>query len=103
MNEYDPDVRKKKQEGGKSKRDQELEDIRQVMATANGRGFILKLLEKSGVFNLSYSSNANETAFKEGRRSLGLSVYRDVAEAVPDGVRQLLGDFYVRRTGNHDS
>ena len=99
MTEYDPDVRKKKQDENKSKRDQEIEDLRKVLATPSGRGYILRLLERCGAFNLSYCNNSGETAFKEGRRSVGLSIYRDVADASHDGVRNLIGDFYERRTG----
>jgi hypothetical protein len=101
MNQYDPDIRKKKQDESKSKRDQEIEDLRQVLATASGRGYILRLLERCGTFNLSYCNNASETAFKEGRRSIGLGVYRDIADASHDGVRNIIGDFYERRTGNN--
>lgn len=101
MSQYDPETRKKKQDEAKSKRDQEIDDLRKVLAAPGGQGYILRLLERCGSFNLSYSTSANETAFKEGRRSIGLSIYRDVAEADPDGVRQLLGDFYARRTGNN--
>jgi hypothetical protein len=104
MSNYDPDTRKKKQDESKSKHDQEIEDLRQLLATKGGQGYILRILERCGCFNISYSSNASETAFKEGRRSIGLSIYRDVAEASHDGVRNILGDFYVRRTGsNRDS
>ena len=101
MSNYDPEARKKKQDDAKSKRDQEVEDLRQVLAIPGGQAYILRLLERSGTFNLSYSNSANETAFKEGRRSVGLSIYRDVADASPDGIRQLLGDFYARRSGNN--
>lgn len=101
MNQHDPDHRKQKQDESKSKRDQEIEDLRQVLATPSGRGYILRLLERCGAFNLSYCNNSGETAFKEGRRSVGLSIYRDVADASHDGVRNLIGDFYERRTGNN--
>jgi len=101
MNQYDPDIRKKKQDESKSKRDQEIEDLRQLLATPSGRGYILRLLERCGNFNLSYSNNASETAFKEGRRSVGLSIYRDIADASHDGVRNIIGDFYERRSGSN--
>ena len=101
MSQHDPDHRKQKQDENKSRRDQELEDLRQILAIPAGRGYILRLLERCGCFNLSYSNNARETAFKEGRRSVGLSIYRDVAEADHSGVRNIIGDFYERRTGSN--
>lgn len=101
MNNYDPETRKKKQDESKSKRDQEVDDLRRVLETPAGRGYILRLLERCGSFNLSYSNNASETAFKEGRRSVGLSIYRDIADASHDGVRNIIGDFYERRSGNN--
>ena len=101
MSQYDSEHRKQKQDENKSRRDQELEDLRQILAIPGGRGYILRLLERCGCFNLSYCNNGNETSFKEGRRSVGLSIYRDIAEADHSGVRNIIGDHYERRTGNN--
>ena len=101
MSQYDSEHRKQKQDENKSRRDQELEDLRQILAIPGGRGYILRLLERCGCFNLSYCNNGNETSFKEGRSSVGLSIYRDIAEADHSGVRNIIGDHYERRTGNN--
>mgnify|MGYP001561964717 CR=1 FL=1 len=73
-------VRKAKQRE-RQERDQELKDLRDVLSTRQGRRFIWRTLTLAGVFRLSFvPGEPEETAFNEGRRSLGLSLMADVHE-----------------------
>lgn len=61
-------------------RRQQLEDLRGVMSTSEGRRFMWRLLGETNLFALSYTGNA-ETYFREGRRSVGLNLFKDLHEA----------------------
>ena len=72
--------RRKKEKSG---RDQELEDIRHVLATRQGRRFYWRYLSECGVFRTSFVTNAT-IYFNEGRRSIGLHLMADMNEAAPE-------------------
>ncbi len=67
------------------KRALELADLRTVMALKEGRRFVWRLLNvKSGILTSSYAQNANDMAFNEGMRNVGLKTIRDIDEACRD-------------------
>ena len=70
-------------------RQQELDDIRELMATALGRRIMWRLLAMSGVYRLSYTGNS-ETYFREGQRSVGLRLIADIHEACPEAYVEML-------------
>jgi len=53
----------------------ELDDIRAVMATVEGRRFMWRFLE---------AGNISSTFYNEGKRELTLGFYADVMEACPE-------------------
>jgi hypothetical protein len=59
----------------------EKEDLRFILSTRIGRRFVWRLLENSGVFSTSFSSDALLTAFKEGNRNTGLSLLTAIQDA----------------------
>ncbi len=77
------DVRKAKQKE-RRKRESELNDLRSVMDTRQGRRFIWRYLSDAGVFRQSFVfGQADATSFNEGRRSLGLALLADIHELDP--------------------
>ena len=64
-------------------RERELNDLRVVMSSVEGRRFVWRLLEKAGVFRTSFTGNST-TFFNEGMRNMGLMVLGDVHEAAAD-------------------
>ena len=64
-------------------RRRELAEISDVLSTKSGRMFVWRILENAGIFRSSMSDSPNWTAFREGARSLGLSIYADMMEACP--------------------
>jgi hypothetical protein len=50
----------------------EVNDLRAIMSTKPGRRTMWRLLEKAGVYRLSFSPHDGFTEFNEGKRSLGL-------------------------------
>lgn len=78
MSNYDPhDLRgQERAEADKSTRarlDRETEeaDVKWLMSSKRGRRVIWRLLEQSGVFRLSFNTNAMQMAFNEGGRNFG--------------------------------
>lgn len=79
-NAADPDQVKKAKDKEKFNREDEILDLKEVLATHSGRRFIWRYLEKCGVFTSSFTGNS-ETFFKEGSRNIGLQLLADVQEA----------------------
>lgn len=65
-------------------RDQELRDIQAVMSTREGRRFLNRVLDKAAVMRCSFTGNANQTAFNEGQRNIGLFITGEIMEECGD-------------------
>lgn len=64
-------------------REQQLQDVRDVMSTPAGRRFIWRLLAEGNVFRNCFTGNST-TYYLEGKRELTLTFYTDVMEACPE-------------------
>lgn len=64
-------------------------DLRDVLAIPGGRRFLWDQMGESGVFHESFTSNANQTAFNEGKRSRGLKLLADILRIEPDRFLQM--------------
>jgi hypothetical protein len=53
-----------------------------VMQNPKGRHFVWSLLERCGLYQMSFTGNS-ETFFREGRRSIGLEMIADLEEVTP--------------------
>lgn len=58
-------------------------DLRWVMNHVRGRRFMRRLIDISGVYRGSFTGNS-ETFFREGERSVGIQVLRQIQESCPD-------------------
>jgi len=52
-------------------RENEEADLKWLMSNKRGRRIVWRLLEQSGVFRLSFDTNAMKMAFAEGNRNFG--------------------------------
>lgn len=52
-------------------REDEADGIKWLMGSKRGRRIIWRLLDQSGVFRLSFNTNAMQMAFAEGNRNFG--------------------------------
>lgn len=76
-------------------REQRLESTRRMLATREGRDFVWRVLDRAGIFALSYTGD-QETFFREGQRNIGLFVLDDVLAAEPDILHKLMKENYAR-------
>ncbi len=52
----------------------EIEDATLLMSTKSGRRFVARMLEDTGVYRVSYTPNAQQTAHNEGNRRVGVEL-----------------------------
>ena len=78
MSEYDPtDLRgQERTKADKVVRDRlsrenEEADLKRLMSSKRGRRYVWRLLDQTGVFRLSFNTNAMTMAFAEGNRNFG--------------------------------
>lgn len=64
-------------------REREIADLGEVLNTAAGQRLVWRLLSAAGIYRQSYVPDSGDTAFNEGRRSIGLMLIADIHEAWP--------------------
>ena len=77
----------------KRKRIRHLNDIRKVVSMPEGRRLYFFVLAESGIFRSSFTGNST-TFFNEGARNIGLILLRDIMEAKPDVLTQMMSENY---------
>ena len=81
-NIFDIEERNKKlTEAQKRVRQKEIDDVRKILKTPEGRRYFWRQLGKCGIFRNSFALNSNQTAFNEGIRDTGLGLLNDINEA----------------------
>ena len=76
----DPENVGAQQDRAKEARRQELADLRAILETPGGRRFFLRMLDRTGVFKVSFDNSGSITARNEGLRMIGLSLWRDLED-----------------------
>jgi hypothetical protein len=70
--------------------DLEIGDLKWLMSNKRGRRFIFTLLERAGVWRLSFNTNALTMAFAEGTRNEGLRLMAQLTEHCLDRYSEML-------------
>lgn len=91
MSNYDPtDLRSQdKQKAERVSREKlakenEETDIKWLMGTKRGRRILWRLMDQSGVFRLSFNTNAMQMAFAEGNRNFGNRMLAMIHDQCPE-------------------
>ncbi len=79
-------------------KNQSADDLRALLALAEGQRFLHRLLLATGPLASGYEAEPNATAFKQGVRWVGLWLLREILEANPGQAAALLAD-YVQTKG----
>lgn len=91
MSDYDP-TDTKSQERAKAEtdlrkhlaKDTEEADFKWLMSSKRGRRIIWRLLDRAGVFRLSFSTNAMQMAFAEGNKNEGVRTVAQIHSLCPE-------------------
>ncbi|HHT1685082.1 TPA: hypothetical protein ACTYOT_003257 [Raoultella ornithinolytica] len=62
----------------------DIDDIRFVMDSAQGRRVIWRVLEQGKVFSSCFAGDPHVTAFNEGQRNLALALFQRVMAHCPE-------------------
>ena len=65
-------------------KDTEEADLKWLMSSKRGRRIIWRLLDRTGVFRLSFNTNAMAMAFAEGNRNEGLRTMAQIHALCPE-------------------
>lgn len=69
---------------------QEAEDLKWLMSSKRGRRIVWRLLDRAGVFRLSFNATAMVMAFNEGTRNEGLRLLAAIHDHCPDRYVEML-------------
>lgn len=61
--------------------DQHLDDLRHLLAQPAGRRVLSQILQHCGMDAVSHCADPHQTAFNEGRRSVGVRLVRELRRA----------------------
>lgn len=73
----------------KNTREQELEDVKDILKNPAGVRFFKRIMTEGSVFTTTFTGNS-QTFFKEGARNLALKFLGDVAEAAPNKFTEII-------------
>jgi len=98
-NAADEDQVRDQSQKQKFRREREVNDIRSMLGTTEGRRFLWRLMEKCGVYRESFTGSS-ETFFLEGKRSIGLFVIAEIMDAEPEAYLLMIKE---NRKGDDDN
>lgn len=84
----------------RARHEADLEDVRRVMATAEGRRVVWRWLAAARVFGKCYTGSSG-TFYREGRREYGLQLFAEVLEACPGLYAQAVDEIRARSGDDH--
>jgi len=76
--------------------------LQAIMKTADGREWMWDHLARCNVFAQTYTSDTHDTAFNEGRRSIGLRLLADLQEHVFTQYQQMEAEAMARLEDEND-
>lgn len=85
------------------RREREDNELRTVLGTYAGRSVAWRLLERCGIYELSFSSDSHNTAFREGNRNVGLFLLSELMRVAPDAYAQMQRESEQRKAAQRDA
>lgn len=77
----------------RTRREQQVEDIKWLMAHAPGRRIVTRLIEETGLFRTSFHTSGSVMSLNEGRKQIGYFLQAELVAITPDAYLKLLKDF----------
>jgi len=85
-----PTTTRQAREEQATRRNEELEDLRKIVATPEGKRYISRLLVQCNVFGVSLDPNGSRMYWKEGVRSVGVGIMNEIAFISPELLTEIL-------------
>lgn len=92
----DPNDLKKQKEADAEElrlRKRRISDIAKLLKHPEFRRFIWNMLSETGIFRASFTNNAMQTSFLEGKRDVGLALVKDIDDADVNAIFQIRQEF----------
>lgn len=81
------DVSQEQRDAARREREAQINDMRAVLATAQGRRFLWWMMGKVGTYSASYApGDALASAFNEGQRNVGIMLEAEIGAADPEAL-----------------
>ncbi|MGA0825627.1 MAG: endopeptidase [Burkholderiaceae bacterium] len=77
------------------KRKQQVEDFKWLMAHAQGRRIVSRVLAEAGVHRTTFNHSGSVMAFNEGKRHIGLFLLAEILEIAPESYTKLLKEYRI--------
>lgn len=81
---------KKEEQREKNQINQERDDLRKILALPEGKRFIWRLFEFSGIYRNAYSGDKNSTEFNCGMQSVGHYLLDEAIDANTQAVSEII-------------
>ena len=94
-----PDHIKKLEKENKALKEMQRQDLRNLMKTREGGAYINNLLINSMIFSNCMSKGNSMGVYNEGWRNLGLTIFKEVCEAMIDEIPWWMRDMLKEQLG----
>lgn len=81
------------QDQANRKREQQVDDIKWLMAHAQGRRIMARIFDRTGIRRTPFHTSGSQMAFNAGAQNVGLWLEAEVLGAAPDAYMRLLKEF----------
>lgn len=81
------------QETAKLARQQQVDDLKWLMAHPQGRRIVTRLFERTGIRRTPFNTNGSTMAFNAGAQNVGLWLEAEILETSFEGYTKLLKEF----------
>ena len=84
-------------------RQQELDDVRDLMNTVAGSRFILRLISITGPYRSTFNPDQSTMSFLEGNRNFGCRIVSDLLEACPEQYVRLIAEAKINQQAKENN
>ncbi len=81
------------QDAARIARQQQVDDLKWLMAHAQGRRIVTRLFERTGIRRTPFHSSGSQMAFNAGAQNVGLWLEAEILEASFEGYMKLLKEY----------
>lgn len=92
----DPEKLAEAERKARDQRDVELNCIREILTTYQGRQFLWNILSRCHVYKTSMSGRKHDVIFQEGERNIGLWLLNEVFTAMPNAYTLIRSEAMAR-------